>query len=479
MCKSMSEGGKRCTPGMTANERRNMVRRLNRLEPSSEEYQNLDGRIKELDSAREEYGNCVSPLNIPIPEGVQNVLETITSKGFTPLLVGGTVRDAMIGGITPKDFDIEVYGADIDTLEHSLRSAGYRVDEVGKQFGVLKIATKGETRDDIDISVPRSDSLVGAGHRGFDVEMDSEMSVEEASRRRDFTFNALMWDYRYHAMIDPHNGAHDLQAGVLRHVSTAFAEDPLRSLRGFQFASRFNMTINPDTAQFCRELYPQAKDMAVERIATEWEKFYHKAKYPSKGMQAMRDIGWSGHAPGLNNVNNEVLDQRVDKVLAVAQRDNLTNGKKTTLYAATIMRDMNNAEAEGFARTTLIGKDNQRFPLYLRAVRPTRNMSNYEVKRLAQHLSKKNLSVEDWSRYEEISGDKTLASGVLHKAKTLNVASEHETPYIQGRDILPLTTRKPGKWMSVLLAEAEEKQYRGEFKDSEEATDWVKEQLAK
>lgn len=478
MCKSMSEGGRRCTPGMTANERRNMVRRLNRLDPASKEFEELESRVSNLDKARAKYGSCVTPLSIPLPEGVQQMLDTINDKGYTPLLVGGTVRDAIIGGTTPKDFDIEVYGADIDTLGASLRHAGYRVDEVGKQFGVLKVTTKGAVRDDIDISVPRRDSLVGAGHRGFEVEMDADMTVEEASRRRDFTFNALMWDYRHQAMIDPHNGAHDLHAGVLRHVSEAFAEDPLRSLRGFQFASRFNMTMNPETAQFCRTLYPQAKDMAVERIATEWEKFYHKAKYPAKGMQAMRDIGWSGHAPGLDKVNNEDLDAKLDLVLKTAQRDNLSKERKTTLYAATIMRSMSDRDAEGFARTTLIGKDNQRTALNLRSVRPAQKLTDYEMKRFAQKLGQKNLSVEDWTRYESISGDKKLADTVLSQARKLNIHAKHEDPYLLGRDILPLTSRKPGKWMSLMLAEAEEKQYRGEFKNAQEATDWAKRKLS-
>lgn len=479
MCKSSNEGGKRCSPGMTANERRNMVRRLNRLNPASAKYQELQERIEKLDKAREEYGNCVSPMKIPIPDGVQKILDTLNSKGYTPLLVGGTVRDAMIGGTTPKDFDIEVYGVDIDTLAQSLRSSGYRVDEVGKQFGVLKIATKGAERDDIDISVPRWDSLVGAGHRGFDVEMDSEMSVEEASRRRDFTFNALMWDYRYQVMIDPHNGSHDLQAGMLHHVSEAFAEDPLRSLRGFQFASRFNMTYHPDTAQFCQNLYPQAKDMPVERIATEWEKFYHKAKYPSKGMKAMRDIGWSGHAPGFEAVNNEELDRKIDQAYEVAQRDKLNNDKKTTLYAATIMRQMNDADAENFARTTIIGKDHQRAPLYLRSFHPAKDMSDYEIKRFAQNLGRKNLSVEDWVRYENISGDKQLANNVLIKARKNKVSEKYEQPYLQGRDIQSLTSKKPGKWMGEMIANAEEKQYRGEFKNAQEALSWAKRTLSK
>lgn len=479
MCQSMSEGGRRCTPAVTTQERRNMVRRLNRTEPDSPEHEELAKKIENLDEARRLYGNCVSPLDISVPSGVQDILDTINSKGFTPLLVGGTVRDSLIGGTVPKDFDIEVYGTDVDNLIKVMRRDGYQVDEVGKQFGVLKVTTKGSVQDDIDISVPRRDSLTGAGHRGFSVEVDSEMSVHEASERRDYTFNALMWDYRYQSLIDPHNGVHDLKEGSMRYISEAFAEDPLRSLRGFQFASRFNVSFTPETAEFCRGLYPQAKNLAEERIATEWRKFYHKAKYPTKGMQAMREMGWSGHVPGLSKVNNAEMDKKLEKVLKASRRDNISDAKKATLYAATFMKPMNDREAEGFAKATLIGKDNQHLPIHLRKVKPAKDIDDYGMRRLAQDLAKKKLSVEDWVRYEKINGDKKFAGKILAHAKSLGVHAEHEQPYVQGRDILTMTSKKPGKWMGQLLGEAEEKQYRGDFKTAEEAFAWVKNNLPK
>lgn len=476
MCNSTADGGKRCIPGTTAAHRRNLVRQMNRAEGTAKRNE-LQNKIINLDNAKKKYGNCVSPMDLNIPDGVQNVLNTISSKGYNPILVGGTVRDALLGDGKPKDFDIEVYGTDIDTLAKSLRRSGYRVDEVGKRFGVLKVTTKDANRDDLDISVPRRDSLVGAGHRGFDIEMDPEMSVAEASARRDYTINTLGWDYRYGVMIDPHNGAEDLRHKNLRHVSEAFAEDPLRTIRGFQFAARFGMTMDPETAEFARSLYPRAKELPKEGFATEWEKFYHKAKYPSAGMKVMRDIGWNNHAPGLAGVNNEEMDHKLDTVHEVSTRDGLNNTQKATLYAATLMRNMSDEDADGFARTTLIGKEKQQMAKHMRSTRPTAGISNYGVRRLAQELGRKKITVEDWARYERISGDKGLADEVLSKAEKLNVNRSVEEPYLMGRDVLGMTSRKPGKWMTGFLSEAEERQYRGEFKNAQEAHDWARKEL--
>jgi len=107
-------------------------------------------------------------------------------------LVGGCVRDALLG-ITHKDFDLEVYGVSCEQLEKALRPHG-RVDLVGKSFGVIKFSSRDGAQ--WDFSLPRRDSKMSAGHKGFEVEFDANISLEEAASRRDFTINALMFDPR-------------------------------------------------------------------------------------------------------------------------------------------------------------------------------------------------------------------------------------------------------------------------------------------
>lgn len=479
MCQSKEEGGKRCQPTITAKQRAKLKKKLAGMDSNDPAYANISQQIDDLNTAAELYGPCVSNLDIPMPTGVKNLLDDINSNGFSPLLVGGTVRDAMIGGTAPKDFDIEVYGTDIDTLASTLRASGYNVDEVGKSFGVLKVVTHGDTRDDIDISVPRKDSLVGAGHRGFEVEMDSSLSVQEASARRDFTMNALTWDYRYNTLIDPYNGSQDVKAGILRHVSDAFAEDPLRSLRGFQFAGRFGMEMDPGTADFCKQLSPRAKEIAQERIATEWEKFYLKSKYPSKGMKVLREMGWNNHAPGLDKVNsdNSNVDETLDAACKVANREQLSSEKKIGLYSAIIMRKMNDKEAWDFSKTTVISDKLQKVPLTLRSVAVSKDSDDYTLRRVAQDAARKNVSLRDWVRYETLSGDKEKAKAVESNAKRLGLLDNDEKPFLMGRHVLTMTNRKPGPWMSKLIAEAEEKQFRGDLRTESDALDWAKTQL--
>ena len=167
-------------------------------------------------------------------------------------LVGGCVRDALLG-IAHKDFDLEVYGVNYEQLEKALSVHG-RVDLVGKSFGVIKFSSREGAQ--WDFSLPRRDSKTSAGHKGFQIEFDADISPKEAASRRDFTVNALMFDPRTGEYLDFFNGQNDLQNRVLRHTSPAFSEDPLRVLRGMQFAARFDLTAAPETIELCRSIAP-------------------------------------------------------------------------------------------------------------------------------------------------------------------------------------------------------------------------------
>lgn len=179
------------------------------------------------------------------------------------MLVGGWVRDTLLG-IGSKDIDIEVYGiADPDVLAAALSVIG-PVTEAGRKFGVFKVRS-GDA--EIDVSLPRREVKVGAGHRGFTVIPASDLGFAEALSRRDFTINALMADPLTGEITDCHGGVADLRAGVLRHTSPAFAEDALRVLRGVQFAARFGFTMTPGTAERHfdedRSALPDAPDFAA------------------------------------------------------------------------------------------------------------------------------------------------------------------------------------------------------------------------
>ncbi len=227
-----------------------------------------------------------------LPAPLLTALAALRSAGGRPRLVGGCVRDWLLG-LEPKDFDIEVYGLDYEALGRALAPFG-PTDLVGRSFGVLKVRLDGA---EYDFSLPRRESKTGAGHRGFAVAPDSTLTEAEAAARRDFTINAIAYDPLDQRILDFHGGGADLKKKILRHTGPAFVEDPLRVLRAFQFAARFELTLAPETAALCRSISDTYPELAIERVWGEWDKWATKAVKPSLGILALKQAGWLKHFP--------------------------------------------------------------------------------------------------------------------------------------------------------------------------------------
>ena len=225
-----------------------------------------------------------------LPDDLRAMLDALRRIG-RPRLVGGGVRDWLLG-IRAKDFDVEVAGADFDALHRALSRFG-ATDVIGRSFGVIKVRSV-TTGAEYDFSLPRRESKTGAGHRGFAVAPDPSLSDAEAAARRDFTVNAIAYDPFSGTTIDPFAGKRDLAAGVLRHTSAAFVEDPLRVLRGFQLAARFDFALAPETIRLCRGIAATFSELPVERIWGEWET---KAVKPSRGLAVLEETDWLKHFP--------------------------------------------------------------------------------------------------------------------------------------------------------------------------------------
>ena len=145
-----------------------------------------------------------------IPPIITTLSESIRDAGGRALLVGGCVRDMLLDR-EPTDFDIEVYGLAPEKLTEVAKVLG-EVIEAGKAFGILKLRV-GDL--EIDLGIPRSDSKVADGHRGFDIRVDPLMSPADAVRRRDFTINTIMMDPLTDEIIDPTGGVVDLEKRIL------------------------------------------------------------------------------------------------------------------------------------------------------------------------------------------------------------------------------------------------------------------------
>lgn len=211
----------------------------------------------------------------------RRIAEAARDTGGRALCVGGFVRDRILKRPS-KDLDIEVFGIPQDRLLSLLQSIG-KVVPAGQAFPVYKLG-------DIDVALPRRESKTGRGHKGFTVEGDPSMPFAEAARRRDFTINAIGWDPLTDEYLDPFSGRRDLDLRVLRVVDPrTFADDSLRVLRALQFAARFELTIDPDTARICSAI--ALDDLPAERIWGEFEKLLLQAERPSIGFALARELG--------------------------------------------------------------------------------------------------------------------------------------------------------------------------------------------
>lgn len=195
-------------------------------------------------------------------------------------MVGGAVRDDLLG-VPVKDRDWVVVGA---TPEHML-AQGYR--PVGKDFPVFLHPHSNE-----EYALARTERKSGNGYTGFSVHATSDVSLEDDLLRRDLTINAMARD-THGTLIDPHGGQRDLEARILRHVSTSFAEDPVRILRIARFAARFkDFTVAPETLALMRAMVAQGE---VEHLVPErvWQEFARglMEHTPSRMLMVLRECG--------------------------------------------------------------------------------------------------------------------------------------------------------------------------------------------
>ena len=236
----------------------------------------------------------LSAVKPDLMEAVRKVSGLVREAGGRAFMVGGAVRDLLLGGESVKDVDIEVFGVEPDRLQRILGQA-FSFDPCGVSFGVLKLH-----HFDIDVSLPRRESKRGIGHKGFLIDSDPNLSVPEAASRRDFTVNAMYYDPIEEVFEDPYGGRDDLESRVLRHVSAKFVEDPLRVLRGMQFIARFGLRPAAETVALCRTV--TMEDLPPERLFEEWGKLLKKGRQIGCGLAFLRDTGWVKYFPELHRL---------------------------------------------------------------------------------------------------------------------------------------------------------------------------------
>lgn len=443
----------------------------------------------------------VDPLHL-----ARAIASAVQAEGGRALLVGGWVRDRLLGR-TSKDIDLEVFGLAPDRLRPIVERFG-RVDAVGESFAVLKIGN-------IDVSLPRRESKTGEGHRGFSIEGDPTLSYTDAARRRDFTINAISEDPLTGEVIDPFNGRADLEARLLRMVDArTFGEDSLRVLRALQFAARFTLTIDPDTAALCRTI-PLA-DLPAERVWGECEKLLLQAPRPSIGLALGWDLGVIHQLlPELVPLatcpqdpewhpEGDVWTHTLMVVDEARQRiEGMERGRAVAMMIAAICHDIAKPdttamiegrwrspghEEAGVAPTTRVldrlnlhtldGYDVRRSVLGLVAqhLKPSAfqkaspPVSDGAFRRLAQKVDLELLAVFAMADCHGRGArfDCSAMDWFLDRARTLGVQHQPPAPLLLGRHLLDLGVA-PGPEMGRLLKVVYERQLDGEVRNLDEA----------
>ncbi|MBO9346584.1 MAG: hypothetical protein J7601_12760 [Chloroflexi bacterium] len=390
---------------------------------------------------------------------LEALAHAFAAAGGRAFLVGGGARDLVFSGDPPKDFDIEVFGLSPDAVLGILSGFG-PVSAVGASFGVFKLRTP---NGEIDVSLPRRENKAGRGHKGFIVTPDPTMTPEQAAARRDFTVNAVMLDPLTGEVLDFYGGRGDWEARTLRHVGPAFAEDPLRVLRGMQFAARWGFTLAAETAFLCQTLVSEFSALPKERVWGEWEKWATRSRVPSAGLAALAAAGWLEALAVPQPVDAGRLDALAAAPLAQA---------RTALLLASLCADATPVAAREFlarigAPGRVIGRVMALREALERWADPARRCES-GARRLAHLLGQEGLALGDLAH---LLGDEARAA-LLTLGARAGVLERPPVPLLSGKHLLALGW-SPGPKMGHALRAAFEAQLDGAFSDVEGALAWV------
>ncbi len=445
---------------------------------------------------------------------VQDIAREVAAGGGRAFYVGGYVRDRLQGRPC-YDLDVEVYRLPLPALQGILKRHG-RVLAVGRAFGVLKLNPHDHPEQVIDFSLPRRENLVGSGHRGFAITLDPDIIPAEACARRDFTINAMLMDVLSEELLDFFDGQGDLERNCLRHVSDAFAEDPLRVYRLAQFAGRFAMEAHPDTLTLCRSM--RLDELPAERVFAEFEKLLILADRPSLGLETARKAGILVQHPELAKLvgcpqdpewhpEGDVWTHTLMSVDAAAGLRTGDRSKDLALMFGALCHDLGKPDTTGVKGGRIVSpghadagvepaghfmericKDKQLMQQVLDFVRfhlrPAEfyrvrdEIGDASIRRLAL-----NVNLEDLVRLsradhlgrttpDALANDFPAGEWLLARGEQLAVKKEGPKPILQGRHLMERGWL-PGPEMGRFLETAFQAQLDGAFTGISEALEWL------
>ncbi len=452
---------------------------------------------------------------IAVPDDLARVLHD-TPELARAYLVGGCVRDALLK-LPQKDFDIEVFGVSYEQLAKALGRWG-KTDLVGRSFGVVKLKLPdGATHD---FTIPRRDSKTSPGHKGFQITFDPNISARDAAARRDFTINAMMYDPRENELLDFFGGANDLKDKILRHTTDAFSEDPLRVLRGMQFAARFGLTAAPETIALSHSIRHTHGELAVERVREEWFKWAARSTLPSAGLHFLARSGWIENYPELQAIIGTPQDPEwhpegdvfthtchcCDALVELPEWKHADEESRIVLSLGVLTHDMGKAtttqrvERDGGQRIISPGHEEVGVPIaeaFLnrintpghiveRVVPLVRNhmahlheVTDRSVRRLARRLAPESIeglcilmTADSYGRPPKPRRAPAMIGALRERAAALHVQDRAPEPILKGRHLIELGMT-PGPDFGPILDAAYDAQIEGRFFTLEEAYGWL------
>ncbi|MFY4781822.1 CCA tRNA nucleotidyltransferase [Aliarcobacter butzleri] len=374
----------------------------------------------------------INIIKINLPKILIRILNDLQELGSKPILVGGCVRDSFLNKKI-KDYDVEVFNFDsLEILEKSLKKFG-NVNLVGKSFGVLTLKID---EYDFDFSLPRIEKKVGNSHQDFEVSTNANLSFKEAAIRRDFTINAIGYDYFKNEILDPFGGMNDLKNKIIKHIDDkTFVEDSLRVYRSVQFASRFEFKIDENTKILCKKVVSsgELKFLPKERVFEELKKLFLKSKKPSLGLNLLKEF---------NIMNIEQYIEEIDNLAFILKDKNYDDFRKLYLFYSCLCKGMNEDKTFSFIKNLT---DDKKFIKNILILNET-NLTN-DIK-ILKRLSLK-LKLEDLIVLNQAFKNQILLE-VFEILKDLDILNTPIKPLVLGKDLIKLGFVPSEKFKEIL-----------------------------
>ncbi|QKF58573.1 CCA tRNA nucleotidyltransferase [Aliarcobacter lanthieri] len=362
----------------------------------------------------------INITKIDIPKILVDILNDLKSLGAKPILVGGCVRDSFLGKQI-KDYDIEIFDLNhIEIIQKCLEKYS-SVKLVGKSFGVLTLKIDGY---DFDFSLPRYEQKTGCFHQDFEVFTNANLSFKEASKRRDFTINAIGYDYFNNIFLDEFDGIEDLKNKKIKHINdTTFIEDSLRVYRAIQFASRFEFEIDKNTKKLCKKLVinNELKFLPKERVFEELKKLLLKSNRPSIGIKLLKEFNIMDFT-----TNAEIIDNLAE----ILKDKDFDEFRKLYLFYSCLTKNLEDKELIKFLNS--LTNDKKLIKEILLLQKSILTKDEKDIKRLSLKLKVEDLIVLNKAFKNDIAKEAETI------AKNINILNTPLKALVIGKDLVAL-----------------------------------------